>query len=134
VGAIRIRAGTRPMSTDHAPPDYQGLAAPLSLTAAAAAKVAELVRDEGNPGLKLRVYINGGGCSGFQYGFSFDEQAAEDDLRVERDGTTLLVDPLSLQYLMGAEIDYAESLSGAQFTIRNPNAKTTCGCGSSFSV
>jgi iron-sulfur cluster insertion protein len=122
------------MSTDHATPDYHDVAAPLSLTAAAAAKVAELVRDEGNPGLKLRVYINGGGCSGFQYGFSFDEQAAEDDLRVERDGTTLLVDPLSLQYLMGAEIDYAESLSGAQFTIRNPNAKTTCGCGSSFSV
>jgi iron-sulfur cluster insertion protein len=108
--------------------------APLRLTAAAAAKVAELVRDEGNPALKLRVYINGGGCSGFQYGFSFDEQQAEDDLAIERDGTTLVVDPLSLQYLMGAEVDYAESLSGAQFVIRNPNAKTTCGCGSSFSV
>jgi iron-sulfur cluster insertion protein len=107
---------------------------PLQMTAAAAAKVAELVREEGNPGLKLRVYINGGGCSGFQYGFSFDEQQAEDDLAIERNGTTLVVDPLSLQYLMGAEIDYAESLSGAQFVIRNPNAKTTCGCGSSFSV
>jgi iron-sulfur cluster insertion protein len=107
---------------------------PLQMTAAAAAKVAELVREEGNPALKLRVYINGGGCSGFQYGFSFDEQQAEDDLAVERNGTTLVVDPLSLQYLMGAEIDYAESLSGAQFVIRNPNAKTTCGCGSSFSV
>jgi iron-sulfur cluster insertion protein len=122
------------MHADTATPDYQGLAAPLSFTAAAAAKVAELVREEGNPALKLRVYINGGGCSGFQYGFSFDEQQAEDDLVVERDGTVLLVDPLSLQYLMGAEIDYAESLSGAQFVIRNPNAKTTCGCGSSFSV
>ncbi|MCE3004235.1 MAG: iron-sulfur cluster insertion protein ErpA [Xanthomonadaceae bacterium] len=122
------------MPPQTATPDYQGLAAPLAFTAAAAAKVAQLVREEGNPSLKLRVYINGGGCSGFQYGFSFDEQQAEDDLAVERDGTTLLVDPLSLQYLMGAEIDYAESLSGAQFVIRNPNAKTTCGCGSSFSV
>ena len=122
------------MHADTATPDYQGLAAPLRFTAAAAAKVAQLVREEGNPALKLRVYINGGGCSGFQYGFSFDEQQAEDDLVVERDGTALLVDPLSLQYLMGAEIDYAESLSGAQFVIRNPNAKTTCGCGSSFSV
>jgi iron-sulfur cluster insertion protein len=117
------------LSLDAPPP-----AAPLRLTAAAAAKVAELVRDEGNPALKLRVYINGGGCSGFQYGFSFDEQQAEDDLAIERDGTTLVIDPLSLQYLMGAEVDYAESLSGAQFVIRNPNAKTTCGCGSSFSV
>jgi iron-sulfur cluster insertion protein len=116
------------------PPAPPAPPAPLRLTAAAAAKVAELVRDEGNPALKLRVYINGGGCSGFQYGFSFDEQQAEDDLAIERDGTTLVVDPLSLQYLMGAEVDYAESLSGAQFVIRNPNAKTTCGCGSSFSV
>jgi iron-sulfur cluster insertion protein len=122
------------MATDTATPDYQSLETPLQLTAAAAAKVAELVRDEGNPALKLRVYISGGGCSGFQYGFSFDETQAEDDLAVQRDGTTLVVDPLSLQYLVGAEIDYAESLSGAQFVIRNPNAKTTCGCGSSFSV
>jgi iron-sulfur cluster insertion protein len=122
------------MNAQASTPDYQSLATPLSFTAAAAAKVAQLVREEGNPALKLRVYINGGGCSGFQYGFSFDEQQAEDDLAVQRDGTTLLVDPLSLQYLMGSEIDYAESLSGAQFVIRNPNAKTTCGCGSSFSV
>ena len=86
------------------------------------------------PALKLRVYISGGGCSGFQYGFTFDEERAEDDLALQRDGVTLLVDPLSLQYLMGAEVDYRESLQGAQFVIRNPNAKSTCGCGSSFSV
>ena len=103
-------------------------------THAAAHKVAELIREEGNDALKLRVYISGGGCSGFQYGFSFDEEQAEDDLAVQTDGVTLLVDPLSLQYLLGAEVDYSESLQGAQFTIRNPNAKTTCGCGSSFSA
>ena len=108
--------------------------APLVFTGAAAGKVRELIAEEGNPALKLRVYISGGGCSGFQYGFTFDEARAEDDLAVDRDGVTLLVDPLSLQYLAGAEIDYAESLSGAQFVIRNPNAKTTCGCGSSFTV
>jgi iron-sulfur cluster insertion protein len=122
------------MSTDSPTPDYHSLDSPLRFSAAAAAKIAELVREEGNPDLKLRVYISGGGCSGFQYGFSFDEQQAEDDLAVQRDGTTLVVDPLSLQYLMGAEVDYTDSLSGAQFVIRNPNAKTTCGCGSSFSV
>ena len=108
--------------------------APLLFTAAAASKVGELIVEEGNPGLKLRVYISGGGCSGFQYGFTFDEERAEDDLAIERDGVTLLVDPLSLQYLDGAEIDYSETLSGAQFVIRNPNAKTTCGCGSSFAM
>ena len=115
-------------------PSYQTLEAPLDFTAAAARKVASLIAEEGNPGLKLRVYISGGGCSGFQYGFTFDEERAEDDLAVERDGVTLLVDPLSLQYLLGAEVDYRESLQGAQFVIRNPNAKTTCGCGSSFAV
>ena len=115
-------------------PTYQTVAAPLSLTAAAAAKVAGLIAEEGNQALKLRVYITGGGCSGFQYGFSFDEQREEDDLAVERDGVTLIVDPLSLQYLAGAEVDYRESLQGSQFVIRNPNAKTTCGCGSSFSA
>lgn len=109
-------------------------AAPLVFTHAAAGKVRELIAEEGNPELKLRVYISGGGCSGFQYGFTFDEARAEDDFAVDRDGVTLLVDPLSLQYLAGAEIDYAESLTGAQFVIRNPNAKTTCGCGSSFTV
>ena len=106
----------------------------LQVTAAAAHKVAELIREEGNPALMLRVYISGGGCSGFQYGFGFEEARADDDVAVERDGVTVLVDPLSLQYLMGAEIDYREALSGAQFVIRNPNAKTTCGCGSSFSA
>ena len=115
-------------------PSYQQLDAPLEFTSAAAAKVAALIAEEGNPGLKLRVFISGGGCSGFQYGFEFDEQQTEDDLALSRDGVTLLVDPLSLQYLMGAEVDYRESLQGAQFVIRNPNAKTTCGCGSSFSA
>ncbi|MCD9033601.1 iron-sulfur cluster insertion protein ErpA [Luteimonas sp. Y-2-2-4F] len=115
-------------------PDYQQLSRPLDFTPSAAAKVRELIDGEGNAALKLRVYIQGGGCSGFQYGFEFDEDRAEDDLAIETDGVTLLVDPLSLQYLMGASVDYVESLHGAQFTIRNPNAKTTCGCGSSFAV
>jgi iron-sulfur cluster insertion protein len=115
-------------------PDYQSLEAPLVFTDAAAHKVRELIAEESNPNLNLRVYISGGGCSGFQYGFTFDEQRAEDDLAVVKDGVTLVVDPLSLQYLMGAEVDYTESLHGAQFVIRNPNAKTTCGCGSSFAV
>lgn len=113
---------------------YQTMEAPLLFSEAAAKKVASLIQEEGNPGLKLRVYISGGGCSGFQYGFEFDESQSEDDLALQRDGVTLLVDPLSLQYLMGAEVDYRESLQGSQFVIRNPNAKTTCGCGSSFSV
>jgi len=115
-------------------PDYQSLDRPLQFTAAAAAKVRELIAEEANPALKLRVYIQGGGCSGFQYGFEFDEAQGEDDVAVSTDGVTLLVDPLSLQYLMGAEVDYSESLHGAQFVIRNPNAKTTCGCGSSFAA
>jgi iron-sulfur cluster insertion protein len=115
-------------------PDYQSLDRPLDFSAAAAGKVRELIAEEGNPELKLRVYIHGGGCSGFQYGFEFDEEQGEDDLAIRTDGMTLLVDPLSLQYLMGAEVDYTESLHGAQFVIRNPNAKTTCGCGSSFAV
>lgn len=116
-------------------PDYRSHPdAPLLFTDAAAAKVQELITEEGNQQLALRVYIQGGGCSGFQYGFSFDENRAEDDLAVHKAGVTLLVDPLSLQYLTGAEIDYSESLAGAQFVIRNPNAKTTCGCGSSFTV
>ncbi|WP_407353938.1 iron-sulfur cluster insertion protein ErpA [Luteimonas sp. R10] len=116
------------------PTGYQALSRPLDFTQAAAAKVRELIAEEGNPALKLRVYIQGGGCSGFQYGFEFDEEQAEEDLAVDTDGVVLLVDPLSLQYLMGAAVDYVESLHGAQFTIRNPNAKSTCGCGSSFTV
>jgi iron-sulfur cluster insertion protein len=108
--------------------------APLVFTDAAARKVGELIEEEGNPNLKLRVYVSGGGCSGFQYGFTFDEASQEGDVTVENGGVTLLVDPLSVQYLTGAEIDYKEDLQGAQFIIRNPNATTTCGCGSSFSV
>lgn len=115
-------------------PGYKSLQRPIDFTSAAAAKVRELIAGEGNPALKLRVYIQGGGCSGFQYGFEFDEEQAEDDLAIDTDGVLMLVDPLSLQYLMGASVDYVESLHGAQFTIRNPNAKSTCGCGSSFTM
>ena len=111
-----------------------GITPGIDFTDAAARKVQELILEERNPELKLRVYISGGGCSGFQYGFTFDEEQAEDDIAVANDGVTLLVDPLSFQYLMGAQVDYSESLQGAQFVIRNPNAATTCGCGSSFSV
>ncbi|MDY6828633.1 MAG: iron-sulfur cluster insertion protein ErpA [Pseudomonadota bacterium] len=106
----------------------------LEVTPAAASKVQQLLAEEGNAGLKLRVYVTGGGCSGFQYGFSFDESVADDDTRVERDGVMVVVDPLSYPYLLGSEIDYAEGLEGARFIVRNPNATTTCGCGSSFSV
>lgn len=106
----------------------------LTFTAAAAKKVASLKQEEGNPELMLRVYIQGGGCSGFQYGFQFDETVNEGDTTVETDDVMLVVDPMSMQYLMGAEVDYTEGLQGAQFVIRNPNASTTCGCGSSFSV
>lgn len=106
----------------------------LRISDAALTRVRELIREEGKPGLKLRVFIEGGGCSGFQYGFSFDEAKAEDDLVLDRDGVELLVDPLSMQYLDGAEVDYVEQLSGAQFVIHNPNATTTCGCGSSFTA
>ncbi|MDH3914636.1 MAG: iron-sulfur cluster insertion protein ErpA [Chromatiales bacterium] len=112
----------------HAPP------APLVFTDAAATKVAQLLSEEENSELNLRVFISGGGCSGFQYGFTFDEKIEEGDTRIENRGVTLLVDPMSVQYLMGAEIDYRDDLEGAQFVIRNPNASTTCGCGSSFSV
>jgi len=107
---------------------------PLNFTEAAAAKVGKLIEQEGNTALKLRVYISGGGCSGFQYGFTFDEEVQEGDTTIEKGGVTLLIDPMSVQYLTGAEIDFEENLSGAQFIIRNPNAATTCGCGSSFSV
>jgi iron-sulfur cluster insertion protein len=107
---------------------------PLLFTDAAAAKVKNLIEEEKNPGLMLRVFVSGGGCSGFQYGFTFEENASEDDTRIEKSGVTLLVDPLSFQYLAGAEIDYQEDLNGAQFVIKNPQAKTTCGCGSSFST
>lgn len=107
---------------------------PIVFTDAAADKVNELIQEEDNPGLKLRVFVSGGGCSGFQYGFTFDENLEDGDSRVENRGVTLVVDPMSVQYLMGAEIDYKEDLQGAQFVIRNPNANTTCGCGQSFNV
>ena len=106
----------------------------LIFTDSAAAKVRELIEEEGNPDLKLRVFVTGGGCSGFQYGFTFDDEVAEDDAVIEKGGVTLLIDPMSYQYLVGAEIDYVEGIEGAQFVIRNPNATTTCGCGQSFSV
>ena len=107
---------------------------PLIFTDSAAMKVRELVDEEGNPDLKLRVFVQGGGCSGFQYGFTFDEETNEDDTVMQKNGVTLLIDAMSLQYLVGAEIDYKDDLQGAQFVIKNPNASTTCGCGSSFSA
>jgi len=106
----------------------------LMFTDSAARKVKELIDEEGNPGLKLRVFVTGGGCSGFQYGFTFDEDINEDDASMEKNGVTLLIDAMSYQYLVGAEIDYQESLEGAQFVIKNPNATSTCGCGSSFTA
>ena len=107
---------------------------PLIFSEAAASKVKELIEEEGNDELMLRVFVSGGGCSGFQYGFTFDEALQDGDTVVENGGVKLLVDPMSFQYLTGAEIDYSEGMQGAQFVIRNPNASTTCGCGSSFSV
>ena len=107
---------------------------PLIFTDSAASKVKSLIDEEGNPDLKLRVFVSGGGCSGFQYGFTFDEVTNEDDMVMEKNGVTLLIDPMSMQYMTGAEIDYTEGLEGAQFVIKNPNAVSTCGCGSSFST
>ena len=113
---------------------FSELPPPLLFTDAAALKVKSLIEEEDNPKLMLRVFVSGGGCSGFQYGFTFDENFNEGDTTVENCGVQLLIDPMSYQYLVGAEIDYTEGLEGAQFVIRNPNATTTCGCGSSFSV
>ncbi len=107
---------------------------PIIFTTNAAGKVSEMLVEEGDANLKLRVYVTGGGCSGFQYSFAFDDQMAEDDLAVEKEGVTLLVDSMSFQYLVGATIDYQEGLEGSRFVITNPNATATCGCGSSFSV
>lgn len=108
--------------------------APLNFTSAAAAKVKSLMEEEQNNNLKLRVFITGGGCAGFSYGFTFDEDVADDDTAVEKEGVTLVVDPMSFQYLEGAEVDYQEGLQGSRFIIHNPNATSTCGCGSSFSI
>lgn len=114
--------------------NLQAPPSPIVFSDAAVAKVRELLIEEGSPELKLRVFVQGGGCSGFQYGFTFDEVVNDDDATIDKDGVQLLVDPMSYQYLVGAEIDYKDDLEGAQFVIRNPNASTTCGCGSSFSV
>jgi iron-sulfur cluster insertion protein len=114
--------------------EVEAMPVPLIFTDSAADKVKQLVEEEGNPELKLRVFVQGGGCSGFQYGFTFDEVVNEDDTPMTKNGVTLLIDAMSLQYLMGAEIDYKEDLQGAQFVIKNPNATSTCGCGSSFSA
>ncbi|GAB3398234.1 iron-sulfur cluster insertion protein ErpA [Massilia agilis] len=107
---------------------------PIVFTDSAAQKVAQLIEEEGNPDLKLRVFVQGGGCSGFQYGFTFDEIVNEDDTTMVKNGVQLLIDSMSYQYLVGAEIDYKDDLEGAQFVIKNPNANSTCGCGSSFSA
>jgi iron-sulfur cluster insertion protein len=109
-------------------------AVPIEFSDAAARKVKALVAEEENPNLKLRVYVTGGGCSGFQYGFTFDEKINEGDTTINKDEVTLLVDPMSLQYLAGGEVDYTEGLEGSRFLVNNPNATTTCGCGSSFTV
>lgn len=108
--------------------------AAMRFTDSAARKVKSLIDEEGNENLKLRVYITGGGCAGFSYGFKFDEDIKEDDTQVENHGVTLLVDPMSIQYLAGSEVDYTEGLQGSQFVVNNPNATSTCGCGSSFSI
>lgn len=112
----------------------QDVPAPLVFTDAAAAKVSQLLKEEENSNLNLRVYVTGGGCSGFQYGFTFDENHSDGDTEIVNGEVTLLIDPMSVQYLMGAEIDFTDDVEGAHFVIRNPNASTTCGCGSSFSV
>ena len=110
------------------------MGSPLDFTQAAAYKVAELIREEANDNLKLRVFVQGGGCSGFQYGFTFDEEQQDDDTAVDTEGVRLLVDPMSFQYLIGAKIDFKDDVDGERFVINNPNATTTCGCGSSFSA
>ncbi|WP_028110982.1 iron-sulfur cluster insertion protein ErpA [Ferrimonas futtsuensis] len=109
-------------------------AMPIQFSDAAALKVKGLLEEEENPNLKLRVYVTGGGCSGFQYGFTFDEKVNEGDTTIDKEGVTLLVDPMSLQYLVGGIVDYTEGLEGSRFFVNNPNATTTCGCGASFSI
>lgn len=107
---------------------------PIQVTESAVQKIQRLVTEEGNPALKLRVYVTGGGCSGFQYGFSFEEDATDEDTRIEKGGVTVLVDAISYPYLVGSKLDYEEGLQGAKFSIQNPNASSTCGCGASFSI
>lgn len=122
-GALAPREFTLPEGTE-----------PITIAPAVVDKVAELLAEEGDASLQLRIFVTGGGCSGFQYGFAFDDERKEDDLRITRGPVNVVVDAMSLQYLMGAEIDYEDNLEGARFVIRNPNASSTCGCGSSFSV
>jgi len=107
---------------------------PIQLSSSAAHKISQLVLEEMNPDLKFRVYIIGGGCSGFQYGFAFEEDVTEGDMVLEQNGVQMMVDPMSFPYLMGSTVDYLEDLQGARFLVSNPNAKSTCGCGSSFSI
>jgi iron-sulfur cluster insertion protein len=116
------------------PAAADAMPSPIIFTDSAAEKVAQLIEEEGNPDLKLRVFVQGGGCSGFKYGFTFDEIVNEDDTTMVKNGVQLLIDSMSYQYLVGAEIDYKDDLEGAQFVIKNPTATSTCGCGSSFSV
>lgn len=125
---------TPTLETIHLAPESNVASQPVDLTPNAADKVRAMILEEGNPLLKLRIYVTGGGCSGFQYGFAFDQTVNEDDIAVEHANVTLLVDALSLQYLVGAQIDYEDGLEGSRFLIRNPNATSTCGCGSSFSM
>ena len=125
---------TAAVETANLQSDVPDIHEPLVFTESAANKVKTLIEEEGNTELKLRVFVQGGGCSGFQYGFTFDEAVNEDDAVMEKNGVQLLIDSMSYQYLLGSEIDYKEDLEGAQFVIKNPNATTTCGCGSSFSV
>lgn len=122
------------MSTEVATESVTEMMDPIVITDSAVQKVKSLIEEEGNRELKLRVFVTGGGCSGFQYGFTFDENINEGDTTIVRDGVEFLVDPMSYQYLVGAELDYKEDLQGAMFVIKNPNASTTCGCGSSFSI
>ncbi len=123
-----------PMPAAGAPFTLPESADPIKISEAVIGKVSEMLAEEGDPNLQLRIFVTGGGCSGFQYGFAFDDERKDDDFRVERGPIAVVVDAMSLQYLMGAEIDYEDKLDGARFVIRNPNAASTCGCGSSFSV
>jgi len=134
-GAGSSCATSNPLAAgSHVPPQLPDGASPITISDSVVGKVAEMLAEEGDPALQLRIFVTGGGCSGFQYGFAFDDEKKEDDIRVERGPVTVVVDAMSLQYLMGAEIEYEDNLEGARFVIRNPNAASTCGCGSSFSV
>ena len=129
-----MSATAEEMTKTEAPVPDEAYATPVAFTAGAAQKVRELLQEEGNDSLSLRIYVSGGGCSGFQYGFAFDGDINADDTRIEDQGLRVLIDPMSIQYLMGAEVDFEDGLEGSRFVIKNPNATTTCGCGSSFSV